>query len=101
MLRWDLERRFFEWPLFVGCAWILAGRLLVVDAPRFSGAARLAAIAGGLASLAVAVAATYLIVLYVRRPVADPPAPQPQPVSFDEMARTESERAAWRARGSI
>ena len=98
LLRWDLRRGYLFPPYVVAMGAIGAWRLLAVDAPRFSGTARLAAVAGGLAFLAAGTLAAFVIVVYLRRPVINDPPVKAEPVSADETARAESERRAWRSR---
>lgn len=86
--RWDAHSSHFTLPFLAGAIGV-AGIARLVEGELLLAAA----------FLAVAAAGTYLTVLYLKRPVVDPP--QPQPVSHDETTRAESERAAWRSRRSI
>lgn len=109
-MRWRDQPRepLFKWgrtdlaPSLPVCviAWLLAGRLLVVDVAAAEGFwPTVGMAAAGLGTLAVACGLTWVGVLYVRRPV-DTPLPPPPETRPEDRAREESERRAWRSRRS-
>jgi hypothetical protein len=81
--RWDLGREYELAALAVVGSWVVVVQY-AIERPWWA----------ALLALAVAAGLTYGAVLYLRRPVADPPPDAPPPTA-DDRRRADAERLRW------